>query len=66
LIDGRYAKEFLAGWATMDFNGHMANTAYLNWRPTCEWRSSPNTGSRRANSAVELPLPAKNKAPTSD
>jgi hypothetical protein len=22
----RYAKEFLAGWATMDFNGHMANT----------------------------------------
>jgi acyl-CoA thioester hydrolase len=26
----RYAKEFLAGWATMDFNGHMANTAYLN------------------------------------
>ena len=29
-FDGRYAKEFLAGWATMDFNGHMANTAYLN------------------------------------
>ena len=28
--DGRYAKEFLAGWATMDFNGHMANTSYLN------------------------------------
>jgi acyl-CoA thioester hydrolase len=27
---GRYAKEFLAGWATMDFNGHMANTSYLN------------------------------------
>jgi acyl-CoA thioester hydrolase len=27
---GRYAKEFLAGWGTMDFNGHMANTAYLN------------------------------------
>jgi acyl-CoA thioester hydrolase len=26
----RYAKEFLAGWGTMDFNGHMANTAYLN------------------------------------
>lgn len=29
-FQGRYAKEFLAGWATMDFNGHMANTAYLN------------------------------------
>ena len=27
---GRYAKEFLAGWGSMDFNGHMANTAYLN------------------------------------
>lgn len=26
----RYAKEFLAGWGTMDFNGHLANTAYLN------------------------------------
>src|SRR6516162_760700 len=26
----RYAKEFLAGWGTMDFNGHMANTAYLD------------------------------------
>ena len=26
----RYAKDFLAGWGTMDFNGHMANTAYLN------------------------------------
>ena len=29
-MNGRYAKEFLAGWGTMDFNGHMANTAYLN------------------------------------
>lgn len=29
-IDGRYAREFLAGWGTMDFNGHMANTAYLD------------------------------------
>jgi acyl-CoA thioester hydrolase len=27
---GRYAKEFLAGWGAMDFNGHLANTAYLN------------------------------------
>ena len=26
----RYAKQFLAGWGTMDFNGHMGNTAYLN------------------------------------
>ena len=26
----RYAKEFLAGWGTMDSNGHMANTAYLD------------------------------------
>jgi len=26
----RYTKEFLAGWGTMDFNGHMANTAYLD------------------------------------
>jgi len=26
----RYAKEFLAGWGTMDINGHMANTAYLD------------------------------------
>jgi acyl-CoA thioester hydrolase len=29
-VDGRYAREFLAGWGTMDFNGHMANTAYLD------------------------------------
>ena len=29
-LDGRYAREFLAGWGTMDFNGHMANTAYLD------------------------------------
>ena len=28
--EGRYAKEFLAGWGTMDFNGHMGNTAYMN------------------------------------
>jgi len=26
----RYAKEFLVGWRAMDFNGHMANTAYLD------------------------------------
>jgi len=26
----RYAKEFLAGWGAMDFNGHLANTAYLD------------------------------------
>lgn len=25
-----YVKEFIAGWGTMDFNGHMANTAYLD------------------------------------
>jgi acyl-CoA thioester hydrolase len=29
-LDARYSKEFIAGWGTMDFNGHMANTAYLN------------------------------------
>src|SRR5262245_6054756 len=29
-FDGRYAREFIAGWGTMDFNSHMANTAYLN------------------------------------
>ena len=29
-FDGRYAREFLAGWGTMDFNSHMANTAYLD------------------------------------
>ena len=28
--DGRYAREFLAGWGAMDFNGHLANTAYLD------------------------------------
>lgn len=27
---GRYARRFLAGWGTMDFNGHLANTAYLD------------------------------------
>lgn len=27
---GRYAKQFLAGWGTMDSNGHLANTAYLD------------------------------------
>ena len=26
----RFAREFLAGWGTMDINGHMANTAYLD------------------------------------
>jgi acyl-CoA thioester hydrolase len=26
----RYTREFLAGWGTMDFNAHMANTAYLD------------------------------------
>jgi len=26
----RYAKEFIAGWGTMDLNGHMGNTAYLD------------------------------------
>ncbi len=26
----RYSKEFLAGWGTMDFNGHLANRAYLD------------------------------------
>lgn len=30
LFHGRYAREFLAGWGTMDFNGHPANTAYLD------------------------------------
>lgn len=29
-FDGKYVKQFLAGWGTMDFNGHLANTAYLN------------------------------------
>lgn len=29
-FDDRYAREFLAGWATMDANGHLANTAYLD------------------------------------
>ena len=29
-FDGRYAKAFLAGWRTMDINGHMANTACLD------------------------------------
>ena len=28
--DGRYSREFLAGWGMMDFNGHLANTAYLD------------------------------------
>jgi len=27
---GRYIRQFLAGWRTMDFNGHLANTAYLD------------------------------------
>ena len=26
----RYSRQFLAGWRTMDFNGHLANTAYLD------------------------------------
>jgi acyl-CoA thioester hydrolase len=26
----RYARQFLAGWRMMDFNGHLANTAYLD------------------------------------
>ena len=26
----RFSREFLAGWRTMDFNGHLANTAYLD------------------------------------
>lgn len=27
---GRYARQFTAGWGMMDFNGHLANTAYLD------------------------------------
>lgn len=27
---GRYSRQFLAGWGTMDFNGHLANAAYLD------------------------------------
>lgn len=30
VVRGRYAREFLAGWGTMDINGHLANTAYLD------------------------------------
>lgn len=26
----RFSRQFLAGWGTMDFNGHLANTAYLD------------------------------------
>lgn len=26
----RYARQFLAGWGAMDFNGHLANRAYLD------------------------------------
>jgi acyl-CoA thioester hydrolase len=26
-----YARDFQAGWGTMDFNGHMRNTAYLDF-----------------------------------
>jgi acyl-CoA thioester hydrolase len=26
----RYVRQFLAGWRTMDLNGHLANTAYLD------------------------------------
>ena len=26
----RYAKQFIAGWGHMDFNGHMGNRAYLD------------------------------------
>ena len=29
-LHGRYARQFFAGWGTMDFNSHMANTAYLD------------------------------------
>lgn len=29
-FNGRYAKQFLAGWGTMDFNGHLANRSYLD------------------------------------
>ena len=29
-FSNRYAKQFLAGWGTMDINGHLANTAYLD------------------------------------
>ena len=49
-FDGRYAKEFLAGWGSMDLNGHMGNTAYLNLAADM-MRFSPSTDSRRANFA---------------
>ena len=26
----RYVRQFVAGWGMMDFNGHLANTAYLD------------------------------------
>lgn len=27
---GRFVRQFIAGWRMMDFNGHLANTAYLD------------------------------------
>ena len=30
LSPDRYAHQFLVGWRMMDFNGHLANTAYLD------------------------------------
>ncbi len=68
--DGRYAKEFLAGWATMDINGHMANTSYLDLAadvrmaffaehgfPPAEFRKllAAFAKAPRAQSFVELP-----------
>jgi acyl-CoA thioester hydrolase len=29
-VGAPYAKQFLAGWGTMDFNGHLANRSYLD------------------------------------
>jgi len=49
--EARYAKEFLAGWGAMDFNGHLANTAYLNLAALAVFRRVPH-----APGFVELPL----------
>ncbi len=48
-FDGRYYKEFLAGWGTMDVNGHMANTAYLDLAADVRMAFFAEHGSRRSN-----------------
>lgn len=52
-----YSKTVYAGWAEMDFNAHMANTAYLNKAVDVRLMFFPNAVFRRASSHGSISAP---------